>query len=373
MRTLLSDDTLTAMFATEADSVEVPLDGPDRVLARVANAPAPWWRSRRRQAQLAAATAAVVAAVLVLPGLFGGAGRSSELVSGAGPTSSLLQGPAASRAAGAAGSAATTADARAQAPGRVSRSGPAGAAPAEGATSAGTPGNDGTAARVVKTGSIALVVDKGQVTPVLTTVQTVIASLQGYVASSSTQEFGATPSGATPSGTVTFRIPVANFERAVERLRGLHATVRDAEASGRDVTAEYADTAAQVGSLKAARSRFLTILGQAKTIGETLTVQQRVDDVQGQIDRLEGQRRVLADQSDLATLAVTVNEKDDPVTRQPSQGGLGSAWHDAVRGFTSGAEALIARSGTALLVLLVLGVAGLLARLAWRVVRRRLV
>jgi len=221
---------------------------------------------------------------------------------------------------------------------------------------------------VVKTGSIALVVDKGQVTPVLTTVQTVIASLQGYVASSSTQEFGA-----TPSGTVTFRIPVANFERAVERLRGLHATVRDAEASGRDVTAEYTDTAAQVGSLKAARSRFLTILGQAKTIGETLTVQQRVDDVQGQIDRLEGQRRVLADQSDLATLAVTVDEKDDPVTRQPSQGGLGSAWHDAVRGFTSGAEGLIARSGTALLVLLVLGVAGLLARLAWRVVRRRLV
>jgi len=364
MRTLLSDDTLTSLFAMEADSVQVPSDGPDRVLARVADAPAPWWQSRRRRAQLAAATAAVVA---VLPGLFGGAGRSSELVSGAGPTSSLLRGPAASRAAGAAGSA-TTADARAQAPGRVSRSGPAGAAPAGGATSAGTPGNDGAATRVVKTGSIALVVDKGQVTPVLTTVQTVIASLQGYVASSSTQEFGA-----TPSGTVTFRIPVANFERAVERLRGLHATVRDAEASGRDVTAEYTDTAAQVGSLKAARSRFLTILGQAKTIGETLTVQQRVDDVQGQIDRLEGQRRVLADQSDLATLAVTVDEKDDPVTRQPSQGGLGSAWHDAVRGFTSGAEGLIARSGTALLVLLVLGVAGLLARLAWRVVRLRLV
>jgi len=368
MRTLLSDDTLTSLFAMEADSVEVPSDGPDRVLARVADAPAPWWQSRRRRAQLAAVTAVVVATVLVLPGLFGGAGRSSELVSGAGPASSILQGPAASRAAGPADSAATTADARAQAPGRVSRSGPAGAAPAEGPTSAGTPGNDGAATRVVKTGSIALVVDKGQVTPVLTTVQTVIASLHGYVASSSTQEFGA-----TPSGTVTFRIPVANFERAVERLRGLRATVRDAEASGRDVTAEYADTAAQVGSLKAARSRFLTILGQAKTIGETLTVQQRVDDVQGQIDRLEGQRRVLADQSDLATLAVTVDEKDHPVTRQPSQGGLGSAWHDAVRGFTSGAEALIARSGTALLVLLVLGVAGLLARLAWRVVRRRLV
>ena len=179
MRTLLSDDTLTSLFAMEADSVEVPSDGPDRVLARVADAPAPWWQSRRRRAQLAAVTAVVVATVLVLPGLFGGAGRSSELVSGAGPASSILQGPAASRAAGPADSAATTADARAQAPGRVSRSGPAGAAPAEGATSAGAPGNDGAATRVVKTGSIALVVDKGQVTPVLTTVQTVSPPCRG--------------------------------------------------------------------------------------------------------------------------------------------------------------------------------------------------
>ena len=74
----------------------------------------------------------------------------------------------------------------------------------------------------------------------------------------------------------------------------LPVKVLSASSEGKDVTAEYADTQAQIQSLKAARARYLAILAKADTISETLSVQQRVDEVQGQIDRLEGQRRVLA-------------------------------------------------------------------------------
>ena len=354
MSALLDDETLTRLLTGAAASFEIRQDGADLALRKVADAPTPWWRSRRRQLQVEAAAAVVVLAVLILSALGGGAGTSGLSARVAASTS---QGPASADADGTSAAAARSGSGAALAPAPQSRPVPAAGPRAD-------------AARVVKTGSLALIVDRGQVTPVLTATQAVIASMQGYVAASSTQE-----SGATPSGTMSFRVPVANFERAVTRLRGLHATVRDAEASGRDVTAQYADTAAQVGSLKAARSRFLTILGQAKTIGETLSVEQRVDDVQGQIDRLEGQRRVLADQSDLATLTVTVTQKDDPAVQPPgtAQGGLGKAFHDAVHGFTSGAEALIARSGRVLLVLLALGALAVVLHLGWRVVRRRLV
>jgi len=356
MSALLDDETLTRLLTGAAASFEIRQDGADLALRKVADAPKPWWRSRRRQLQVAAAAAVVVLAVLILSALGGGAGTSGLSARVAASTS---QGPASADADGTSAAAARSGSGAALAPAPAPQSRPVPAA-----------GPRADAARVVKTGSLALIVDRGQVTPVLTATQAVIASMQGYVAASSTQE-----SGATPSGTMSFRVPVANFERAVTRLRGLHATVRDAEASGRDVTAQYADTAAQVGSLKAARSRFLTILDQAKTIGETLSVQQRVDDVQGQIDRLEGQRRVLADQSDLATLTVTVTQKDDPAVQPPgtAQGGLGKAFHDAVHGFTSGAEALIARSGRVLLVLLALGALAVVLHLGWRVVRRRLV
>jgi hypothetical protein len=235
-------------------------------------------------------------------------------------------------------------------------------------TKAATP-VDGGGARVVMTGSISLIVDDGKVNATVARLREVAKRIGGYISAEQSQEFGS-----SPSATVTLRVPVAAFEGVLNELRskGFGAKVVSAQSSGKDVTAQYADTAAQIASLKAARGRFLTILAGARTIGETLTVQQRVDDVQGQIDRLEGARRVLADQSDWATLTVTVGEHADAVLKSAEPTGLSKAWDDARHGFTSGVEGLIARSGRALLVLLVAAVALLLARFGWRLARRRL-
>ncbi|MCU1594416.1 MAG: putative lipoprotein, partial [Frankiales bacterium] len=108
------------------------------------------------------------------------------------------------------------------------------------------------------------------------------------------------------------------------------------------------------------------------TIGETLTVQQRVDDVQSQIDRLEGQRRLLANQSDQATLTMTISEKPPAVVKAQTTSGLSSSWDKAKHGFSSGIEGLISRSGRALVVLLVLGIALVVGRFGWRLARRRM-
>ena len=150
--------------------------------------------------------------------------------------------------------------------------------------------------------------------------------------------------------------------------------VLSATTTGKDVTASYADTKAQIQSLSAARDRYLDILARAKSIGETLTVQQRVDDVQEQIDRLEGQRRVLADQSDYGTLTISVADRADQaalVTKEPS--GWSKAWDNAKHGFTSGVQRLISGSGRTLLVLLVGAALLLLGRTGWSLARRRLV
>lgn len=213
--------------------------------------------------------------------------------------------------------------------------------------------------RIVKDGTVVLVAPDGKVGATLAAVQRLVTQVRGYVSASSSQE-----TGSSPNGTVTIRVPVASYELLVQRVRGLGVKVVSVTSSGSDITAQYADTAARIASLTAARGRFLVILGQARTIAETLSVQQRVDEVQGQIDLLEGQRRVLADQSDLATLTVTVSQKDGDVIGGP-RGGLAQAWDDAVRGFTSGLEAVVAHSGRVLLVLLLLGVLLGLGRVLW--------
>ena len=257
---------------------------------------------------------------------------------------------------------------RAAAPGAAAQGTPPVAA--KGGPAAAAPAPDGAAGRVVKTGEIALVVPDGRVTPTLTAVQRAAKAQGGYVSASSTEE-----SGDTPSGRVTLRVPVARFEELVAAVRGLDVTVRSAVVAGRDVTAQFADVEAQLRTLKATRERFLLILGRTRTIGEVLTVKQRVDAVTAQIDRLEGERKVLAGQSELSTLEVSVAQTGDPAVRAGDRpaGGLGQAFRDAGTGFVTGVEALVRHSGRAALLLLCLAAVAALARLAWRLGRRRLV
>jgi Domain of unknown function (DUF4349) len=245
------------------------------------------------------------------------------------------------------------------------------AAPGQAAPPVAAPAPDGLAERVLKTGSLALIVADGKVTPTLTRVQEAGKAVGGYVQDGSTQE-----SGETPSGTVVLRIPVAQFEGVVAKVRGLDAEVRSASTTGKDVTAQYADLEAQLKTLKATRERFLEILARTRTIGEILSVQQKVDAVTAQVDKIEGQRRVLERQAEYSTLSVTVTEADDPALtakEKPAENGLVTALGDAKDSFVHGVEGLVRRSGTALLVLLCLVVALGVGRTAWRISRRRLV
>lgn len=398
--TTLTDEDLTALLGEVTGSYDVPEDGPELVLAALTAEPTVVPLRQRRWAQGLAA-AAVIAAAFAGGALLDRADATppDNQLAATGPES--LPRPAADQ------SLSDVVDPQSGASSRAAAPAPAGALtyggyaaqdsartpnssapdfaaappdqqaaaeqPPTAVQSAPGPGVQAPApdgARVIKNGSIALIVTDGRVTPTLTAVQQAATDAGGVVASGETQE-----SGETPSGTVTLRVPVARFEQVVAAVRGLDAEVRAATTSGRDVTGEYTDVEAQLRTLRAARERFLEILSGARTIGDVLTVQQRVDDVTGQIDRLEGQRALLQAQSDMATLQVSVTEADDPVVRvnEKPDDGLSKAFRDGWGGFTSGIEALIAASGRAVLVLLCAALVVVVLRLGWRVSRRRLV
>lgn len=353
----LTDEDLTSLLGEAAASFDVPEDGPDEVRAELAEEAEVVPLRRRRWVQVPAA-AAVVTVALLAGSVWGGAGTDG------GPQITKLSGDSAGESREAftrqSGDQLLTAQLDRQ-------SATGGLAAPQPAPAPAAPTADG--ARVVKTGAIALVVDDGRVTPVLTEVQQLAQQFGGEVSVARTEELGE-----TPSGSVTLRVPVDEFEEVVAKVRSLDAEVRSATTSGKDVTAEYADLETQIRTLAAARERFLEILSRARTIGDVLAVQQRVDDATGKIDRLEGQRRVLAAQSERATLEVVVTEEDDPaVTKATPDDGIGKAFADAWDGFTSGFEGLIRHSGRALVVLLVVAAAWAVLRLGWRASRRRLV
>jgi hypothetical protein len=370
---MLSEEDLARLLGEAAAELEVPEHAPALVLGELAAEPPATPFLRRRVVRLGAVAAALVAGVLVLQSLGGGGGASTQnQLADSDRSMAKAPGDAATGSGGPSGGGealrgpVTNGSAGAPAPLAVAPGGGISELQSRAAPAAVPDAVDG--ARIVKTGSISLVVADGQVSATVGRVVAVAQQARGYVSDEKSTEFGD-----NPTSSLTVRVPVSSYESVVQAVRKVGGKVASAESSGRDVTAQYADTAAQIESLKAARSRFLTILGGARTIGETLSVQQRVDSVQEQIDRLEGQRRVLANQSSLATLTVTVSEQADVVAQTHGRSGLAKAWDDARHGFTSGVEALIAHSGRALLVLLVGAAVLLLGRAGWRLARRRLV
>src|SRR6185437_10987549 len=128
-------------------------------------------------------------------------------------------------------------------------------------------------------------------------------------------------------------------------------------------------------ALTTTRDTYLTMLTKATTIGDSLSIQQRIDGIQQQIEQLQGEQNVLADQSNLATLNVNVSETGAAVT-VPSdhhRNGFSGAVHRAWDRFTGGLEAVVAASGTLALVLIGCAIAYAGGRVLYRSVRRRMV
>ena len=222
-------------------------------------------------------------------------------------------------------------------------------------------------AKVVKTGSLQLEVQRGAVAPTMGRLTTLATGVNGYVADTKTSE-----GGDTPSGSMTLRVPSGRFEDVRPQVRSL-GTVHAVTSHGQDVTGQYTDIQARLTALNATRSQLLTILQKATAIGDVLAVQDRINQVQTEIEQLQGQQRVLDDQASYGTLSVDVAQQGAKLGPPAQRSGLAKAWHDAVHGFTSGVEAIIGGSGTALLVLLVLAALGAMAWGAWVFLRRRLV
>ena len=226
-----------------------------------------------------------------------------------------------------------------------------------------------TVSKVVKTGEMDLAVDKGKVPAAMNQLMALATLERGYIANSHSEQ------GPSPSGSVTLRVPVQSFEATladVRQLRNVNEKVLSQQTAGEDVTNQYVDLQARLHSLVATRSTFERILARATTIGDTLAVQSRITDVQTQIERLQGQLRVLNDQTTFGTLTVTLDENIAKVlATHHHQSGMSKAFHRSLDRFINGIEAIVGIIGPLLLVALLAGLAWLVGRVAYRRIRRQ--
>lgn len=106
--------------------------------------------------------------------------------------------------------------------------------------------------------------------------------------------------------TVTIRVPAARFDAVISEIRGAGNRIAQDKISTQDVTEEYIDLEARIRAKQALEAQFMEIMKQARTVADALEVQRQLSDVRAEIERLEGRRRFLENQTSLSTINVTI-------------------------------------------------------------------
>lgn len=229
----------------------------------------------------------------------------------------------------------------------------------------------GQSARIEQVGSLNLTVPKGHVASTVTALTALATANGGFVATTQTQ--GGNAPGTTPSGTVTLQVPVGSFQSVLHQARGL-GTVTSLSTKATDVTGQYVDLQSRISALQATQQQYLTIMTRATTIGDVLAVQSDLENVESQIEQLQGQLGLLTSETDYSTLTATVSQAGAPKHHHHAAAklsGWSRAWHDSLHGFNDATQGLISVGGPLLFALLCVIAVIFGGRLGWRRLQRR--
>jgi len=243
-----------------------------------------------------------------------------------------------------------------------------------GATTGGQPtdqqhGSSGSSAagsqtdlsKIIKDGQIAVTIDTGTFKAKAGSVAHIAAVNGGSILSSSTE--------GGDSGSFTLRVPAANFDKAMLQLAQL-GSVDSSASQGQDVTAQYVDLKAHMKIYLSRRHVLFGLMDKATTIGQSLTLQNQLDQVQLKIDQIQGQINYINKQTAESTIKVDMHEPGAAVAQSPDtvdNPSLGHAWDRAVQGLLNVIAATLIGLGYLLPLLIVAGIVLLVVRF----VRRR--
>ena len=104
---------------------------------------------------------------------------------------------------------------------------------------------------------------------------------------------------------ITIKIPVDQFDDAVNSISSNVKELNEKKITSEDVTTEVIDTRSRLEAKKQVRLRYLDLLKQAKNMGEILSVQSEINGIQEQIESAAGRMEYLQHSSSFSTIHLT--------------------------------------------------------------------
>jgi len=138
--------------------------------------------------------------------------------------------------------------------------------------------------------------------------------------------------------TIVMKVPVDQFQSAVDFLTSGDGKINEKKISSEDVTTQVVDTKSRLEAKKQVRLRYLDLLKQAKNMEEILQVQSEINDIQEEIESAAGRINYLSNASAMSTINLTYYQVVNASAKETE---TVSFWEKTKYAFLSGWNGLV--------------------------------
>jgi hypothetical protein len=162
---------------------------------------------------------------------------------------------------------------------------------------------------------------------------------------------------------ITIKVHPKGFNSMISKLEEL-GTVEYKQISGEDVTEEYFDLQAELATQQALKDRLFDLLKKAKNVEEAIYVEQELQRVDYNVNRIKGRMKYLEQMTAESTITLSIYS-ESPTSKTPF-----IVWQRIGDGFKTAARVLVVFFFVLLQVLVVvIPIGGLVLLIVWLVIR----
>jgi len=192
--------------------------------------------------------------------------------------------------------------------------------------------------RVIRNASIELQVAKGRFDERYDRAVAIAREAGGYVSQSKSNATGES----IASGELVMRIRSHNFDGVLTALKKL-GKVKALDVTSEDVSEEFIDLNSRLKHWRAQEAVMLELMTKAKTIADSITIQNNLSQTQMEIERISGRLNYLENRTSYATIRLYMAEPQ--VVPVKDTLGLKAALRDALRASTKTLGAFLIFAG----------------------------
>lgn len=132
---------------------------------------------------------------------------------------------------------------------------------------------------------------------------------------------------------ITLRVPSAALDSFLSGMHGINGTITEKNVLVTDRTSEYRDDESRRKTQEAMLERYRTMLKNTTKISDMLEVQNRIDQIQMEMDRVQGRMNVIDHNVSYSVVKVTIEQKREPAQKVKEEP---SFWKDLGEAFCTG-------------------------------------